>query len=345
MLPPANLQGGVSTLDAYGNAQFDLPERRELGVFQTTSEWEALGAYQLLNRRTDSRGGSTYFALPGDVLGLSTMGTLADAASPAILADVTPRQRVAFMQYGGFGDRLSPASEDQISGAFQRRHRLITANMAYAPVYRAIMENSSFAGLRPLVTTTPFMESDTPARPEAAPAEESLYNMLRTDSTAAHRRTTREAWLLFEEGQYRHAAREFESALTIEPNDAAARTGEIFCYVAVGAIQTAAVLVNKLNAIDENPFKHQAQALEGFSRGELAQGLLRDSRLAVDSIDAGKHPSITAVHLFVLWHLGERDAALRAARGLARAPEAAAYKEWPAKMEAARAALSTSTSR
>jgi hypothetical protein len=353
-LPGANLvQTPLTATDAYGNAQFDLPDRRELGIFQTAAEWEALGAYQMLNRIPDNRGGSSFFALPGDLLGLSTFGTLADAASPAVLADITPNQRLAFLQYGGFGHRID-VGQDDISAAFARRHRLITANMAYAPIYRSIMENSSLAGLRPLVSATPFMQNNAPARPDTAapdqapatdvPQGPSLYELLRTDSETAHRRTLREAWTLFEEGEYRHAAREFESVLTLDPRDPQARLGEIFCYVAVGAMRTAAVLVRKFAEIESDPFSHGMDVRTRLNKS-LAQSLLSDSRLAVDPLTAASNANVTATYILLLWYLGEQDAALRGARTLARAPEGELYKDWPAKIEAARAVLPNPASR
>jgi hypothetical protein len=50
---------------------------------------------------------------------------------------------------------------------------------------------------------------------------------------------------------------------------------------------------------------------------------------------------MSAMYIFVLWYLDERDDALRAAESLAKQAPAKAYASWPEKMRAARAVESS----
>jgi tetratricopeptide (TPR) repeat protein len=333
--------------DVYGNAQFDLPDRRPLSLFDLEAGADTLGAYQALNRPTDQRGGPFAFALPGELLGLQTMQTLVDSASPSVFADVTAARQRAMLQYGGFGVRSAPAMEDSISSAFARRQRLINATSLYTPVYRAMLENTSLSGLRQATPASPvsLRGMNAPNRPETADSASSLYELLKTDRQATYEDSREEGWTRFAEGEYRQAARAFEATLDLNPDDGDARTGEIFSYAAIGARATTATLVQQFSRRAANPFMHDQPLRERFSDAQLVDQLLLHARGQVESAGGSANVNLLAADVFVLWHLGDYQTALRAAEGLAKSRETAAYADWPVKMRAARSALPGDSSR
>ncbi len=324
--------------DVYGNAQFDLPDRRPLGIYSSEAEWGSLGALSTFNRHTDQRGGLIAFALPGELLGLSTMRSLADSASPFMLADVSPHQRRALLEYGGFGDRMS-GTGDALADAFARRFRLIDASSNYSPVYRALMQNRTLSGVRPVASVSPSgsVESLTPNLPDSIEHSTSLYELLKSDVDTNHERSRTRAWELFEEKEFQQAARTFKSVLVLDRDDMEARIGEFFCYVVIGSTATAAVLIERISGLEANPFLVDVGVRDRFRDEGWVQQLMIDSRLRLGSDEASSNPHLTAAYTFILWHLGDRESALRAAESLTGNPLSAVYAGWPAKMRAARA--------
>ena len=336
----------VGTTDVYGNAQYDLPDRRPLGIYANEAEWQALGGYQLMDR-PNARGGPNAFALPGELLGLSTMQTLSESISPWVRTDVSPARRLAMREYGGFGNRYGVEEEDGISSALSRRRRLIAATSLYSPVYRAMMRDKSLSDVRPIATRASLLppDFDSTRPPDDVPPAESLYEVLKTDVEATHASSKAAAWELLAEGDYRQAGRAFEAALVLDPDDSQARIGEIFSYVAMGAISTAAVLIQQLDRRDANPFLHQSDVPGRLRNPALVDQLLSDSRLRVESMEGPANPNLQAADVFILWHLGDRETAIRAADALAAGADAGELVHWSAKTRAAQSALHGPSSR
>lgn len=282
------------------------------------------------------------FALPGEMLGLSTLRTFSEAVSPSVAAEVTRDRQRAMSQYGGFGNRGEPYGlEDDVTSAFARRQRLIEATTTNAPIYRSMMRNNAFSGLRssefPSAKSAPGMSA--PARPdETAEYAASLHEILRTSVRRDHSKARADAWDIFEGGDYRRAARSFEAALVLEANDPELRLGEIFSYLAGDAPATAAVLVQQFDRRVSNIFAHDARIRQRYEAAGLLEGHLRKARLAVESVEGDRNPNILAMHIFVLWHLGEHETAIRTALALAREPDGSAYASWPLKMRAVQSA-------
>lgn len=329
--------------DVYGNAQFDRPERRPLSLSGIEAEFDPIGGPSSLVSQSRQRGGPMAFALPGEILGLSTMQTFSESVSPSVSADVTRDRQRAMAQYGGFGTRGQPYGlEDGVTSAFARRQRLIEASSENAPIYRSMIRNNAFSGLRsstiPSVMSAPGM--DAPARPvDSTEYAASLHEILRTNVRRDHTKSKADAWDHFEEGEYRRAARTFEAALVLDPDDVELRIGEIFSYLAGDGPSTATVLVQQLDRRAPNLFHHDAGIKERYERAGLLEKHLREARLRVESVEGERNPNLLAMHIFVLWHLGDRETALRAAQALAREPDGSAFASWPLKMRDARSAL------
>ncbi len=323
--------GSVGSQDAYGNAQFGLPERRPLGLFQSETEQAQRGTFMSRNRRANRRGGDALFALPGELLGLSTLSLLSDAISSSVLLDVSYRQRLAFRQYGGFRARAAGTEPDGIATAFGRRRALIEATSLNAPLYRAMARNGSMMGLRSSLARVPFVQRDPGA--EVPEPVTTLYQRLDRRATRSHDATRDEAWLLFSEGNFRQAASAFESALTLDHDDSESRIGEIFCYASTGSIRTAASLMATLNARDDNPFGHDLNIIERYEIPAVAQQLSARAGAWVESIEMADNAGLTAMYILILWYIDRRDDALRGATTLARAAEGRPYADWPVKMK------------
>jgi len=320
----------ATSTDVYGNAQFGLPERRPLGLFRFDRGGGSRGG-SIVSQNRNRRGGGTLFSLPGDLLGLSTMTTLANTISPSVLATV-PRKRVeAFYHYGGFGTRYRDQFQDPISAAFSRRASLMDATSEAAPVYRALAENSSMAGIRTAVIQTPFVQSDD-ASPLDSPI--SLFQRLDARTESIYARAQSEAWALFREGAYRPASRAFEAVLVLSSDDLSARIGEVFCFVNIGSIRTAMAIVSDIQTHSKNIFSADLDMASKFGDVRFADQLATDARLALESVGQGRSVDLDATYILVLWYLRRQEDAERFARLLPRREGAANYADWPAKMRA-----------
>ena len=326
----------LSPADLYGNAQFGLPERRPLGLFQSETEQAERGTFLLQNRRTNRRGGTALFALPGELLGLSTLSLLSEAITPSVLPEVSSRMRLSFRQYGGFRPRMTGSEPDGIATAFARRHALVEATSLNAPVHRALARSGSMMSLRSSLARVPFVRRDLSA--ELPEPVTTLYQRLDRSRARSHAATRNEAWLLFSEGRFRQAASAFESALTLDHDDFESRIGEIFCYASTDSIRTAATLMAALNERDDNPFLHDLNIIERYETPAIAQRLRARAGAQVDSIEMADKAGLTATYIFILWYIDRRDDAIRGATTLARAAEGRPYVDWPAKMKDAQSA-------
>ena len=323
----------VSAIDAYGNVQPTLREWRSINVYQNEAQRDALRGYQTFEQLLGKRGGYVPFALPGDVWSVARRAASGTSEAPSVKSALSPAKQRAFERYGGFGKRQHAADR---SAVFMRRYGLIAANSLNAPVYRAISKGGGLVDVRASVARTPFLYSDVA---EAEPEAPTLDALLDRGDAGAQQRVAGEAWALFREGKYRRAMRAFESAVTLQPSDAESRIGEVFCYLSVGAGRTALALLGELIRRDVSLFQHDLRLADRYgSVGDVNQ-LRIQARLSADS--AEQSADANALYVFVLWYVGEREDALRAADSLAKRAPAKAYATWPDKMRAARAAESS----
>ncbi len=320
----------ATSTDVYGNAQFGLPERRPLGIFRfARSRGGGDGrSSSALNRTRSRRGGDTLFSIPGDLLGLTTMATLTNTVSPGVAFTVPTRKAESFYQYGGFGRRTRDAFQDPVSTAFSRRYTLLEATSQAAPIYRALARNTSMAGIRSAVVQTPF----APSSDEELDSPISLFKRLDERVASSYARTRNEAWGLFSDGAYRPAARAFEAALILSPEDLAIRIGEIFCKVTSGSTRTAMAIVADLGNHTDNVFSADVDMRAKFGDPRVADQLATDARLSLESVAEGRGPDLDATYVLVLWYLGKRDEAARFVLVLSRKTGAANYSRWPAQM-------------
>ena len=330
--PPPTGPSQVGAADAYGNAQSDLPERRTLGIFDRVDWWEQPLSHSTLGQPQRSRGDAAIFSLPGDILGLRTMQTLTQTASPSVMANVSPQQRAAISRYGGFGDRRKPPDEDIVGSALSRKFNLMAATSRYAPVYRAIAQRGSLLALRTSVLRTPF---DAAGVPEAADGEAPLDVRLAGDVEAAMKQALGRAWERFSGEEYRLAARAFEAVLTLDPDNAEARIGGLLCQAATGSAATSVVVAAELARRVSNPFVLDPRAADHFATEKALLPMLLEARVRVESAAAAENPALRATYALVLWYLGEREEAIRAVEAAVRSRGGVEFAAWPAQMRAA----------
>jgi len=319
----------ISPVDAYGNVQPTLRDWRALGgVYQNPTQRDILQNYRTFGRGPNERRGYRPFRLPGDTWSVARRTASGTSAAPRVRSALSPAKEQAFEQYGGFGRRRQ---DDKPSAVLTRRYGLIAGSSLNAPVYRAISKSGGLVDVRASLARTPFISEDAQDDEAEAPTLEDLLD--RGDATA-QKRVVGEAWALFREGKYRQATGAFESAITLEPLDFESRIGELFCYLSVGSTRTALVLLGELVRRDVNPFQHDLRMADRYGNvAEVSQLLILGRRWA-DATD--QTAEANAIYIFVLWYLGEREDAVRAAESLAKRAPAKAYASWPEKMRAAR---------
>jgi hypothetical protein len=333
---PDLVEGPISPVDAYGNVQPIVRDWRSLGgVYQNTTQRDTLQNYRTFGRGVDDRRGYMPFTLPGDAWAVAMRAASGTSAEPSVRSALSPAKQRAFERYGGFGRRRQ---NDKPSAALTRRYGLIAGSSLNAPVYRAISKSGGLVDVRSSLTRTPFINGDVEVGEAEAPT---LDDLLDRGDAAAQQRVKGEAWALFREGQYRQATRTFESAITLEPLDFESRIGEVFCYLSVGAMRTALALLGELVRRDINPFQHDLRMAERYGNVADVNQLRIQGRRSADTAD--QTTEANALYIFVLWYLGEREDALRAAESLAKRAPAKAYASWPEKMRAVRSTEGTAS--
>lgn len=327
-------EGVLSPVDAYGNVQPTLREWRPLGgVYQNETQRDVLQNYRTFGRGPDDRRGYMPFTLPGDAWAVALRAASGTAAEPKVRGALSPAKRRAFDRYGGFGRRRQGNDK---SGLLTRRYGLIAGSSLNAPVYRAISKGGGLVDVHASLTRTPFLNADVGEVEAVAPT---LDDLLDRGDAVAQQRVEGEAWALFREGQYRRGIRAFESTITLAPSDYESRIGEVFCYLSVGATRTALALLGELVRRDINPFQHDLRMAERYGNVADVNQLRIQGRRWADAADQSAEAN--AMYIFVLWYLGEREDALRAAESLAKRAPAKAYASWPEKMRAARSTESS----
>ena len=278
-----------------------------------------------------SRGGFAGFSLSSDVLlgrRLATSGYLTPGGA------VSPTTRRAFERYGGFGKRFGHDRPSDMTTILSRRYSLVEAASLNAPVHRAIWASAQRGDALPAAARTPMTPLIVTA-PSAPPS--TLDRYLRQGLAVSVHRFREEAWGWFEEGSYRRAARLFESALTMQPDDLELRLGELFSYVCLDAIRTSIAALHGMSRHKQNPFAFELNLKGRFASDEKAQKVrLESQRWAQDQKD---DPQMIALHLLVLWHLGDPREAILAAGSASELFADTVYADFPAKMQAAQAAL------
>jgi hypothetical protein len=317
----------TSRLDAYGNVHSAYPSRRSLNVYQNQTQRRLLGVYQDQGRRLERRGGYSPFALPADVLGLTQFQPGRSIRSPYQPAGPSATQRRIFNRYGGFESELNRDEALRIDTILDRRHELILATSLNAPVHRVYLQAPATLGLPPQLATTPFVrdEQQTPAESDV-----SLGDRLGTQIGLARARVREEGWGWFEDGAYRRAARSFETAALLEPDDSVSRIAALFCQVSLGATQTAVALLREINVRDRNPFGHDLDIAEAF--GDTTEVRRVRASVQLQASIAFGQADLRALYALVLWYLGERTEAVTSADSLARDHPGSPYTHWPAAM-------------
>lgn len=321
-------ESAISPVDAYGNVQPTLRDWRSLGgLYQNTTQRDILQNYRTFGRGPDDRRGYMPFTLPSDAWAVALRAASGTSAEPSVRSALSPAKQRAFERYGGFGRRRQ---NDKPSAVLTRRYGLIAGSSLNAPVYRAISKGSGLVDVRSSLQRTPFFDAKDAEVEAETPT---LADLLDRGDAAAQKRAVGEAWALFREGKYRPATRAFESAITLEPLDFESRIGEVFGYLSVGSTRTALVLLGELVRRDINPFQHDLDIADRYGNVADVNQLRILGRRWADAAD--QTAEANSMYIFVLWYLGEREDALRAAESLAKRAPAKAYASWPEKMRAA----------
>lgn len=326
----------ASRTDAYGNAEPGDRERRAVGWFQNEAQRSAYRGFQWAGRRANRRGGVIPFALAGDRLWRAPVRGYGQYPSyPAGSFEAIPTSmRRAFHRYGGFGQRPGERQADDIATVLERRRALIQATSMNAPVRRAMWELGSTGGLPP--ATLSDLQA-LPGPPEPSAAGSTLDQALRLGVSRSYARCRADGWTWFAEGHYRRAARAFEAVRLMEPADFESRIGELFCFLSLGAMRTSSSLLEQLARRDPNPFAHDLNVTERYGQTEGARQVRLRAQLWAQG--AGDAAGREALHLLVLWYLGERDEAEACAARFARDFAGSIYADWPVKIVEANAAV------
>ena len=326
----------VSRVDAYGNARPFYREFRDVGSYANEVQREALMGYQVRSRRDLRRGGVQPFALPGD-----PVRGLANPASRPLpfeqpSATLSPRRLRAMSLYGGFTDR-STAAPPGAGSAILRKHGLITANAFTAPVWRANLRPQTRGPARqgPAEPPLPFdivttADSDEPVT--------TLGQMLEARSQRSAESLRDSAWQNMRRGNFRRAARGFEIVHSLDSSDGLSKLGEVLAYLSSGARRTAQVTVQQLARRVDNPFLLGLDLADVY--GERQRDQLRAMVQWARAVETESEHAL-AIRAIVLWYLGERDEARRAAKELAEDFPESLYAHWSQRMDDATQSLSS----
>ncbi len=332
MAQMAQSQTPTSALDLYGNARPAREERRRLGTYANPLQRRVLGGFQNIGRRVNRRGGLSNYAIPGDVLGVQRLFQGGRFSSgPLGRFSLAPSSmtasRHAFSRYGGFSDRAS-TDTGRVGDLLARRQELIAATTVNAPVHRALGQRGTFDPGLMSIAATPFVPSEAPVRSDDAPP---IAELLRESVDGHTQRLLRLGWSWFSEQQYGRAYRSFESTLVVDPNNKQAGVGRVFCRLSVGAMRSAMVEVAFLARQPGNPFVQPFVLAEKYQSSDAASHVLFQTRLFAERNATQVVPE--ALHVYVLWYLGEKEEALRLAAVLAKRHPQSPYADWPALMQ------------
>lgn len=312
-------------MDAYGNVRPLYEERRAVGIFQNEVQRRALRGYQDVGRRENQRGGLVPFVLPGDMMARTRAYRAVDPLHPQ---DVPFTVRKAFERYGGFGHRAGQAQRGELPVILGRREAILTATSRTAPVQRALWQ---YGGVSEL-SAPAAEEGVVPPDGELVAPAQTLTERLERSAARLSESALTQGRAHFREGAFRQAARAFQEAYTLDPEQLGARVREVFCHLAMGSMRTASVLMAALLRRHADPFVLELDLSGEFGRStDLRDVRLRTSLLA----QPGGQENAVALHAFTLWYLGERTESLLTAEALAADHPDGIYASWPDRMRSA----------
>lgn len=353
--------GFISRIDPYGNAEVAFDDRRVLEVYQNQVQRNALERYQEFGRRPERRGEYSPLALPNDSL-IGTRPPRWLFQRPVTV--FTPADERTFSRFGGFGNRLGPRYGGDIASILSRRTDLLRATAHNAPVRRAMMERGASSTLPQRLRSTPFFpgstidvttsdptgptpegaqafpaptESESLPMPQPPPPEISLTERLQSNAETARVAALSEAWNWFRENEFRRALRAFDAAGSIDRADLEPQVGRFFCYAALSSYTSAITQLRFVSQRVDQPFVTFLNVRAKFATENIARDFGLQVQLQTQS--SGDAPLLVALHAFTLWHMGEYNEAQRALNGVEAALSGTVFRDWPAKMRAARSAM------
>ncbi len=323
--------------DAYGNAR-PVYQRIPLAVApQQPVAQQGFHAYGWDAPSVNQRGAMGTLTLPTGLFArtIPQRPLRTGYRGSMVRRQLTQWRQGALARYGGFDPRPGGLAAVNFESMVERRYALMAATALNAPVYRSMLKPTAGLGVLPQRTAP----GDLDLTRNFAPSGMTFDERLRLGVVLAHQRARSEAWQWFREDEFHRAARGFESAARLEALDVESRIGELFCHLSLGAIRTAIAVQRSLNARNLNPFMAELNLSEMYSNPDLARELGVESGLWGQ--DADRDADLLALHVLVLWYIGEHDEAIVTATSFARDFADTAYAEWPQMMRAARAMVTT----
>lgn len=341
LLPaPASGQAQISyspaaQVDQYGNAR-PVYQRMPLAIpTQRPVARQAFRTYRWDAPSVNQRGAMGTLTLPTGLFARSirqpppTTGYRGPTERPRL----TQWRRSALARFGGFEPRAGRSTALSFGSLMERRYALVAATGLNAPVYRAMLKPTAGLGV--------MLERTSPGGFDLAPkvgrSGLTFQQRLHWGVALAHERTRSEAWQWFREGEFRRAARGFESAVRLEPADVESRIGELFCHLSLGAVNTALAVQRSLSSRNVNPFVAELNLSDRYSEPDRARELGVESRLLEQGAD--RNADLLALHVLVLWYIGEQDEALATTASSSRDFADTGYTNWLEMMRAARGVL------
>jgi hypothetical protein len=258
------------------------------------------------------------------------------AAGPGAAWDfVTPVVHSQEM-YGGFGRHGASYAPSSMSDLLRRKPSMWAAYGGQTPIARATKRVSDTDGAAGRLGggNAPMSEQ----LPDAVESDITLGDQWEERLRATGSRKILEAWGAFRMGDYRTAARGFETAQSLLPRHTTAGVGEVFCYVALGSRGTLEITLRQFAQRVENPFASTMKVTDFFSSPQEADRVRTIvQQIALDSASSNE---ARALQTLTLWYYGERDAAIAAAATLASGADAGSpYAKWPSLMQSTRRAI------
>jgi hypothetical protein len=239
-------------------------------------------------------------------------------------------EQTAFARYGGFQSRPVARATPDLGLSLNRRQELLRATKSIAPIRRAITQGSN-APLRSSIRS-PFFEVATA---NELPTENAphLEDALRLDNEKRHAEVRRTAWARFADGQFFLAAKGFGLASRTDTTDLESRIGELASELMMGSGAAPAVIVEDVWRRFDDPFTLDLKLAERLGSQPLANQLRTRARVYVQIEGADAH--LAAAYTLILWYLGERQDAVRAATALARRFPESRFDGWAERMRSA----------
>ena len=324
----AQVAGPTTRTDLYGNVQPIYRERRSVDVFQNAVQEQMLRSYQDSARRLNRRGGLNPFTLPGDLRRRGSDFLLRSLFTPPANQQSLAIQRLLsrerdYRKYGGFGRRQLDSGPDRLRTVLERRATLIRATAFSAPINRTGFGAADGLRFRPSLVSPSANQADLPRQAESPPT---LQERLAQHAQMDRQWVQANAWSDFQQGNYRRAARRFETVAQFDRDGPEAYLGEMFCHLALGAPKTAYYLFGSFVKRAPNPFALDLNVAERLSRPEDTLRIRMESRALFEGAEA--HPDLRAMHTIILWYLGSRNEARAVLTSLAKDFPNTRYAPW-----------------